>query len=99
VTKLAAVEKDAAPPATTAAHYETLRRAALGGVLPPEARSGLIVFLWRGFWGWTRAVAGASARPAPIPAASSRPTEPGKQSAIVHLFAAMAIQAKDRRAP
>ena len=43
------------------AQYETLRGAALGGVLPPEARYGLMLFLRRGMWGWTRTIAIASA--------------------------------------
>jgi hypothetical protein len=93
------VEKGETPPSTAAAKYETLRRAALGGVLPPEARSGLIVFLRRGLWGWTRTVAAARARPAPMPTALSSPVGPAEQSAVVQLFAAMAMRAKDRRAP
>ena len=40
-----------------AAQYEVLRGAALGHVLPPEARSGLALFLRRGMWGWARALA------------------------------------------
>ena len=36
--------------------YETLRAAALGNALPPEARAGLMLFLHTGLWGWTRAV-------------------------------------------
>lgn len=33
------------------AQYEVLRSAALGHVLPPEARSGLLLFLRCGMWG------------------------------------------------
>jgi hypothetical protein len=35
-----------------ATHYETLRAAALGNALPPEARAGLMLFLHAGMWGW-----------------------------------------------
>jgi len=34
-----------------AARYEALRAAAFGDGLPPEARSGLTLFLRRGMWG------------------------------------------------
>jgi hypothetical protein len=30
--------------------YETLRKAALGDALPPDARAGLMLFLQRGMW-------------------------------------------------
>lgn len=48
--------------------YETLRAAALGKTLPPEARAGLMLFLHAGMWGWARAVTAMlrpSGRPAP----------------------------------
>ncbi len=49
--------------------YETLRGAVLGGVLPPEARYGLMLFLRRGMWG---------------------------HIAVVHVFAAMAMNVGNR---
>ena len=39
------------------AQYEALRGAVLGDALPPEARTGLLLFLRRGMSGWARAVA------------------------------------------
>lgn len=36
--------------------YESLRAAALGTALPPEARSGLTILLHRGMWAWVRAI-------------------------------------------
>ncbi len=72
-------------------HYETLRRAALGDPLPPEARAGLLLFLRRGMWGWARAVATTSALPQPV---SSRPAHgqtPEEAPTLIHLFAALAI--------
>ena len=39
------------------AQYEALRSAALGDALPPEARTGLLLFLRGGMCGWARAVA------------------------------------------
>ncbi len=44
-------------PSKAVTQYETLRGAALGDVLPLEARGGLMLFLRRGMWGWARAMA------------------------------------------
>src|ERR1700738_870680 len=41
-------------PSNVMTQYETLRSAALGEALPPEARAGLMLFLRRGLWGWAR---------------------------------------------
>lgn len=74
--------------------YETLRSAVLGEELPPEARAGLLLFLRRGVWGWARAVA---TRSAPQRLTSSWPPNwniPEEHRAVVHIFAAMAINAK-----
>src|SRR5207244_6522925 len=48
-------------PSSVMAQYETLRRAALGEVLPPEARCGLMLLLRRGMWGWPRTATMATA--------------------------------------
>jgi hypothetical protein len=79
--------------------YETLRQAALGEPLSPPARSGLILFLRRGMWGWAQMIATAPARPEPISAPCSRQTPPSEPIAIVRVFAAMAMSTQDRRAP
>jgi hypothetical protein len=82
-----------AEPSNIVPQYETLRRAALGDALPPEARAGLLLFLQRGMWGWTRAVTTGSAVPQP---AGSRPTnwQPSEEDRpLIHLLAALAIQA------
>lgn len=71
--------------------YETLRAAALGNALPPEARAGLMLFLHTGMWGWTRAVTAMHAFERP---AGSRPSNwkaPEEHRTVIHLFAAMAI--------
>jgi hypothetical protein len=52
-------------PSSIVTQYETLRRAALGDALPPEARAGLMLFLRRGMWGWARAMGTRSAVPQP----------------------------------
>jgi hypothetical protein len=73
--------------------YETLRGAVLGDALPPEARAGLLLFLRRGLCGWARAVATIGKPPQPT---GSRPTNwkmPEEIRALVHIFAAMAINA------
>src|SRR5580704_5186426 len=43
--------------------YEALRNAAFGQALPPEARSGLLLFLRRGMLGWARVMATAGPSP------------------------------------
>jgi hypothetical protein len=82
------------------AQYETLRRAALGHALPPEARSGLLLFLRRGMWGWARAIAIASAsmsqQPSCPPALNCAPS--GESRTLIHIFAAMAMCANNRGA-
>ena len=86
--------------ATVAAQYETLRGAALGAPLPPEARHGLRLFLGRGMWAWTQAVATAAAGLPPPP----RATAPGSPAPpelreLIHVFAAMARSSPPRSTP
>ena len=85
-----------------AAHYETLRMAALGDALPPEARSGLVLFLRRGMWGWARMLAPAGASQPPTRPTSSSSTASHERSGVIHVFASMAMNAahnNHRRAP
>ena len=74
------------------AQYEALRAAALGEALPPEARTGLLLFLRRGMCGWARALAttGAPQRPSPRPL---NWTIPEAHRAVVHILAAMVVNA------
>jgi hypothetical protein len=78
--------------------YETLRQAALGNALPLEARSGLMLFLRRGMWGWARAmvIAGASMsqQPSCSPPLNCAPS--GESKTLIHIFAAMAMSANHR---
>lgn len=87
------------PPPTVAAQYETLRMAALGEALPPEARSGLMLFLCRGMWGWARTLAVQSVRKEPAAAPSAGPTITCAREAVIHVLAALAINTQERRAP
>ncbi len=84
-----------------AAQYELLRAAMLGAALPPDCRSGLIVFLHHGMWAWARAIVldPAQQRPASAsPVRSSNLDEPNdERRAVVHLLAAMAMTITDRR--
>jgi len=91
---------------TVVAQYETLRMAMLGETLPAEARGGLILFLRRGMWGWARTLASASAAAEPKPGRYWSPAEPrcpsgigerGERSAVIHVFAAIAMKIDDRR--
>ncbi|PTB16724.1 hypothetical protein C9I57_32040 [Trinickia symbiotica] len=72
----------------------------LGEALPPTARSGLIVFLHQGMWGWARKLAAdAIARSKSISARIPTPAEPFEHQAIVYLLARMAMTINDRRTP
>jgi hypothetical protein len=86
-------------PATSAlvARYETLRLAMLGEALPPEARSGLMLFLRRGMWSWARGLAVESVRQEPLSVPRSAPVEPGERSTVVYVLAAMARKINTRR--
>ncbi len=87
-------------PSTIATLYEILRNAGFGEALPPEARSGLMLFLRRGMWGWARTLAGAGDRQTPIFAPSSGPAEPRERRTVIHVFASMAMmKPNERRAP
>ena len=90
--------KPSPQPSIVAVQYETLRRAALGEPLAPEARSGLVLFLRRGMWGWARALAVASAPEQPIRSPSSAPAAADQHRAVIHVFAAMVMNTNERRA-
>ncbi len=79
-------------PIAGATEYETLRGAALGAPLPPEARHGLLLFLRRGMWAWTQAVATAAVGPPPpTRMTASVSAFPHERSGVIHVFAAMAL--------
>lgn len=73
------------------AQYEALRAAALGEALPPEARTGLLLFLRRGMCGWARVVATLCAPQRPTDSRPSNWTIPEEHRAVVHILAAMVI--------
>ena len=87
----------AVDPPAVAAQYETLRSAALGEPLPPEARHGLLLFRRRGMWAWTQAVATTASAPPPparFPCAAASSLQPLR--AVIQLFAAMALSSNHR---
>lgn len=84
------------PPAAIVARYERLRSAMLGEALPPDARSGLIIFVHRGMWRWVRMLA-ESAGLEPISSRSSMPAQFIERRAVIHVLAAMAMTINDRR--
>ncbi len=92
-----AAEKRSAHPSNVAAQYEALRMAALGEALPPEARSGLMLFLRRGMWAWARTLTAPSAREEPTHAPLPSSTAPCERKAVIYVLAAMAMNAHDRR--
>jgi hypothetical protein len=75
------------------AQYEALRSAVLGEALPPEARTGLLLFLRRGMCGWARAVAAMCAAQRPTGSRPPNLTIPEEHRAVVHILAAMVINA------
>jgi hypothetical protein len=87
-----------APATVVVARYERLRSAMLGEALPPDARSGLVVFLHRGMWGWARALSLEPARLEPASSQSSPPVQFSDRRAIVCLLAGMVMAINDRRA-
>jgi hypothetical protein len=80
--------------------YEALRNAALGHPLPPESRYGLMLFLRRGMWAWTRvmAVLPGSKPQDPERQASSSFATPDESRSVIHVFAAMAMNTELRGA-
>jgi hypothetical protein len=71
----------------------------LGEALPPEGRSGLMLFLRRGMSGWARSLSSANVQRHPPAAPRSDPREPRERNAIVYVFASMAMKVNDRRTP
>jgi hypothetical protein len=92
--------RSSTPSFTIVTQYETLRSAMLGEVLPPDARSGLIVLLRYGMWEWARTLLTLGTlgqEPLHVsPSSASKPTEPGERRAVIHLLAAMAMTIHDR---
>ena len=80
--------------------YETLRSAMLGEPLSPTARSGLVVLLHRGLWGWIRTATLGAIRQEPIPTTtfgSADPPELSERRAVIQVLATMAMTINDRR--
>lgn len=97
--KSGATEKrsDGSPPSILG-QYETLRRAALGEPLPPEARSGLGLFIRKGMLAWARALVIGQDRDCPTCSSSSTAIASRPHKAVIQIFAAMALNATYRRA-
>jgi len=92
--------QNTAEPSLVVTHYETLRQAALGNALPPEARAGLTLFLQRGMWGWAQVIITTSAVPKPVGARPTPWQPPETARPLIQLLAALVIQANsegDRR--
>ena len=73
--------------------------AALGEPLPPEARSGLVLFLRRGMWAWAQALSVGRRFQPPTHSLSSSPTASNQKRAAIDVFAAMALNSNDGRSP
>ena len=88
---MTSAKKNAADASIAVTQYETLRAAALGGALPPEARLGLMLFLCTGMWRWVRAVTEMRAFERPAASRSSNWKAPEEHRTVIHLFAAIAV--------
>jgi len=73
--------------------------AGLGEALPAMARSGLILFLRRGMWGWAQTLVAAGPVQQPVRALSLTPPARNEITAVVHVLATMAMSTDDRRTP
>ena len=74
-----------------ASEYEVLRAAVLGEALPLMARSGLMLFLRRGMWGWAKVLTAAANSPQePINRRPSALSTQGGHGAVVHVLATIA---------
>jgi hypothetical protein len=88
-------ESSTVDPSSLRIQYECLRLAALGEPLPPQARSGLLLFLRRGMWGWAHSL---SATPPAFPGSSHASSSAaaaacGEGQEAIQLLAQMAINA------
>jgi hypothetical protein len=88
-------ESSTVDPSSLRVQYECLRLAALGEPLSPQARSGLLLFLRRGMWGWARSLSATShALPGSSRATSSAAAGAcGEPQTAIQLLAQMAINA------
>jgi hypothetical protein len=74
--------------------------AGLGEALQPTARSGLMLFLRRGMWGWAQTlVASGPVQQRPVHASSLTPPARNERTAVVHVLATIAMSTHDRRTP
>jgi hypothetical protein len=86
-------------PATAVSQYEALRNGALGHVLAPEARWGLLLFLRRGMWGWAQVIVTVGpSSPQPRTEETLGFPRAKESRAVIHIFAAMAMNAEPRGA-
>jgi len=85
-------KNDSAEPGNVVGQYETLRKAALGDSLPPDARAGAMLFLQRGMWAWACALATTMPPKQPTGSRTMNWKPPEECRTIVHIFAAMAIR-------
>jgi hypothetical protein len=88
---MTSAKNDSTEPGDVVTPYETLRKAALGGALPPDARAGMMLFLRRGMWGWSCAPATSMTRELATGSRLTNWNPPDEYRTIVHIFAAMAI--------
>jgi hypothetical protein len=89
---MTSAKNDSTEPGNVVTQYETLRKAALGSVLPPDARAGMMLFLRRGMWGWSYALATRMTTERPTGSRASDWNPPEEYRTIIHIFAAMAIR-------
>lgn len=85
------------PTSILTSQYETLRRAALGEALLPQARSGLAVFLYRGMWGWATTLSAPAFSKLSLPEAQPTPSDYSSHIAVIQLLATLAMLPQEAR--
>lgn len=85
------------PTSLLTSQYETLRRAALGEALLPQARSGLALLLYRGMWGWARSLSASDLSEQPLPDAQPVPPDYPPNVTVIQLFATLAMLPQEAR--
>ena len=85
------------PTSLLTSQYETLRRAALGEALLPQARSGLALLLYRGMWGWARTLSASAFSEQSVPDAQPVASEYPPNVTVIQLLATLAMLSQEAR--
>ena len=85
------------PTSLLTSQYETLRRAALGEALLPQARSGLSLLLYRGMWGWARTLSASAFSEQSLPDSQPIASNYPRNVTVIQLLATLAMLSQEAR--